>query len=410
MNAPLFRHEVIEAKRERLAGTVVAATPPRARVYLGLVLAVCAVLVLILILGEYATRASARGIVAFDRGIARVYSNTPGEIRQIHVRPGDRVEAGTPLVTIALAQGQGGMTAQLDQLTRQDDALRTQQDAAVAVAEAEARTLAGQRDSLNASIQALQRQRDLARAQVRLAQAAQRRAAQLAAEGAGTRRQAEESRAAVLARQAEVETLTERLATQQQSLRAIEAGISERRLEGERRRAEIAVQRAGLGEQRIALARSDTLVLTAPVAGTVGDIAGEIGQRARPDAAIVTLVPLDSRTEVWAYANSAAIGQVRPGQEVRLQFDAFPHQRHGSGRGRVVDIAPVPVDPASLDPALGIQEPVFRIRVAIEELPQRLPGGMQSLRPGTPVTANLILNRRSLWDVLFNPVKAAFEQ
>jgi membrane fusion protein len=280
----------------------------------------------------------------------------------------------------------------------------------VALAEAEARTLSAQRDSLSASIEALRRQRDLARAQVRLAETAQRRAAQLAAEGAGSRRQAEESRAAVLARQAEVETLTERLATQTQALQAIVAGIGERRLEGERRRAEIAVQRAGLGEQRIALSRSDTLVLTAPVAGTVGDIAGEIGQRARPDAALVTIVPVESRTEVWAYANSAAVGQVRLGQEVRLQFDAFPHQRHGSGQGKVVDIAPVPVDPASLDPALGIQEPVFRIRVAIEELPPRLPGGMQSLRPGTPVTANMILNRRSLWDVLFNPVKAAFEE
>ena len=39
MTVQLFRQEVIEAGRERLAGTVVAAVPPRAKLYVGLVLA-----------------------------------------------------------------------------------------------------------------------------------------------------------------------------------------------------------------------------------------------------------------------------------------------------------------------------------------------------------------------------------
>jgi len=95
---------------------------------------------------------------------------------------------------------------------------------------------------------------------------------------------------------------------------------------------------------------------------------------------------------------------------VRLQFDAFPYRRYGTGRGTVTAVSQVPVEPATLDPALEIREPVFRIRVAIEEMPPRVPGGAQALRPGSTVTASLILQRRSLWEALFNPVAAALSE
>lgn len=405
MNAPLFRHEVIEAGRERLSGTVVAATPPRARLYLALVLGVVAILVTILWFGTYTSRATARGVVAFDGGVARVYPNAPGEIREVHVREGARVEAGAPLMTIALAQGANGVGDQLIQIDQQEVALADQQRLAASLAETEARTLEGQRDALAAAIASLRRQQRLAQEQIRLAEAGSRRAARLATEGAGSRRQVEESRAALLARRAEAEGFTERIAAQDQALRALSSQAAERRLEGQRRTAELAGQRASLGEQRAALSRTDRLVLTAPVSGEVGDLAGELGQRARPDVALVTLIPAGSRHEVWLYANSEAVGSVQPGQKVQINFDAFPYQRHGSGQGTVTAVSRVPVEPAALDPALGIQEPVFRIRVAIESLPPAI--GADVLRPGTTVSANLILRRRSLWEALFNPIASA---
>jgi membrane fusion protein len=75
----------------------------------------------------------------------------------------------------------------------------------------------------------------------------------------------------------------------------------------------------------------------------------------------------------------------------------------------VTEVSRVPIEPTALDSALGIQEPVFRIRVAIEQAAPRLPGGGAArLRPGMTLSANLVLERRSLWEVLFNPVASAF--
>src|SRR3954471_19522096 len=108
MKVQLFRQEVIEAGGERLAGTVVAATPPRAKLYVGLVLAFAALVAAILIFGHYSSRAQVKGAVAYDAGIARVYPGTAAEIRAFHVRNGQHVEAGAPRLPPPLPPGAGG--------------------------------------------------------------------------------------------------------------------------------------------------------------------------------------------------------------------------------------------------------------------------------------------------------------
>jgi membrane fusion protein len=407
MNKQLFRMEVIDAGRERLAGTVVAAVPPSSRLYTRLVLGVVAIIVAILIFGSYATSAQVRGIVAYDAGIARVYPSTPAEIREIHVHDGQTVTAGTPLVTLSIAQGQDGIATQLAQLGNQDQELARQIDLAAEIGSAETRGLAEQSASLGAAIASLERQRSIAAGQIRLAEAATRRATELAHEGAGTQRQVEDSRSAMLTRRADVESIGERIIAQREALRTAEAQIAQRTLETGRIRSVLLAQRAALAEQRAELMRTDRLVLTSPIDGQVGDVSVEVGQRARPDRSLVTIVPRNSHLEVWLYAPSRAVGFARPGQQVRLFFDAFPYQKYGAGRGTVTAVSRVPTEPTNLDTNLGIEEPVFRIRVRIDEMAPRVPADQRAMRPGMTLTANLVLEERSLWEVLFGPIRSA---
>jgi membrane fusion protein len=256
-------------------------------------------------------------------------------------------------------------------------------------------------------IGSLDRQRALAAGQIELTQAALRRATRLAGEGAGTQRQVEDSRANLLARRAELESNNERLITQREALRNVEAQLAQRSLETSRTQSVLSAQRAALAEQREQLMRTDRLVLTAPVAGVVSDVAMEVGQRARPERSLVTIVPTGSQLEIWLYAPTRAVGFARPGQQVRLQFDAFPHQKYGAGQGLVTEVSSVPVEAGSIEEELQIQEPVFRVRVRIVSLPPRVADAMQAMRPGMTLTANLVLERRSLWEVLFLPFKSA---
>lgn len=407
MAEPLFRQEVIEASRERLAGTVVAAVPPSSRFYTWLVVGVVGLIMLILVFGDYASSAQVRGIVSYDNGIARVYPSDAAEIRTIHVRTGQAVATGDPLVTLAPTQGLGGVAPQLAQLSAQDAELARQLELTSVIGTTDTGTLEAQRRSLSEAIASLERQRTIATGQISLAEAALRRATSLAGQGAGTQRQVEDSRSILLARRAELEAIGERLIAQRDSLRNAEVDIQRRTLEARQSRSVLQAQRAALAEQRALLSRSDQVTLTAPIDGVVGDVSAEAGQRARPDASLVTVVPGSSRLEVWLYAPSRAVGLSRPGQRVRLRFDSFPYQKYGVGAGVVTEVSRVPTEPGNIGVDLGFQEPVFRIRVRIDSFAPRAPTNVDALRPGMTVSANLVLERRSLWQVLFNPVREA---
>ena len=62
---------------------------------------------------------------------------------------------------------------------------------------------------------------------------------------------------------------------------------------------------------------------------------------------------------------------------------------------------------AAIDPTLEIREPVFRIRVRIDEVAPGVSEAETRLRAGMTLTAHLVLQRRSLWEVIFNPFASA---
>lgn len=415
MTSTLFRTEVIEARRERLTGTVIAASPPGARIYGAMLAIAFALSVAVLLFGSFATRESVKGLVAPDLGIARVYPPGAVEVRAIHVAEGQQVAAGTPLVTVAVTQGRDaggeGVAGQIREIDRQDGELARQSVLAAELGTAETGGLGQQRAGIAAEIASLQRQRSLAAGQAELAESGSARAARLLREQAGTKRQVEDARAAALSRRAEVEALDQQIITQREALRRIGTDIAQRRLGSARSGAELAAQRADLAGRRAALARLDRLDLTAPVAGEISGLNAEIGQRVSPDSSLLTLIPSGSRMEVWLYVTSRAAGRVRVGQEVRLLFDAFPYQKFGSGRGNVVAISATPTDPVLVDPGLKITDPVYRVRVRVDRVAgPRATAGLGQLRPGMTLNADLVLEQRKLWEVFFDPILRAMRR
>jgi membrane fusion protein len=303
------------------------------------------------------------------------------------------------------------MHSQLAELARQDDELARQQQLAQSSNGIDVEGLTQQRESLTFSIASLTRQQKLGATQLALSESESGRATRLARQGAGSRRQAEVARAAAVQHELDIEALKERAISQREALRQIDIQLAQRRLGSQQKVSEIAAQRAALAEQRAALMRLDRLALTAPIAGRVSDLVVAIGQRARPETSLMTVVPTGSTLEVWLYAPSRAVGFVRPGDQVRLMFDAFPFQKYGAGTGTVVALSSIPTDPGAIATATGlaIQEPVYRIRVRIDRASGRDTIG-RPLRPGMTLSANLVTEHRRLWEVFFDPILRSWRQ
>ena len=92
-------------------------------------------------------------------------------------------------------------------------------------------------------------------------------------------------------------------------------------------------------------------------------------------------------------------------------LQAFPHQRFGTVKGVIKDISRTVLGPTEIAiPGLKIEEPVFRVRVALAREDIQAYGEAIPLQPGMLLTADVVLDRRSLIRWLFDPLFAVAER
>ncbi|MBW6397558.1 HlyD family type I secretion periplasmic adaptor subunit [Roseomonas sp. HJA6] len=144
--------------------------------------------------------------------------------------------------------------------------------------------------------------------------------------------------------------------------------------------------------------RRSMVVLTAPTDAVVLEVASRsVGSVVREAEALFTLVPLDAVLEAELTIPPADIGRLEVGQRVRLKFDAFPYQEHGSADGqlRTISEGAFPRD-RERDPQAGTGETAYRGRVALEHITLRgIPEPIRLL-PGMTLVGEAEVGRRNL--------------
>jgi hemolysin D len=145
-----------------------------------------------------------------------------------------------------------------------------------------------------------------------------------------------------------------------------------------------------------AVVRERLMKLTAPVAGTVQNLAihtvGGVVTTAQP---LLEIVPEDT-LEVEARVDNKDIGFVEDGQEAVVKIEAFPYTRFGYLRGQVLSVSNDAVE----NRTNGLQ---YIVRVG---LPTHQMAGKRKLNltPGMQVVAEIHTGRRSVAEYFFSPL------
>lgn len=386
----------------------------RAQILVLLLFGSVALLALWLALGTYTRTETARGILITGEASAKIVALRPGQITELLVREGDYVRAGQRLATVRTEPaGERGDSAIGESLAA-IESQRALTDEQVALA---GRRGASERARLGATLAGLRRQRADLASQVALAEEAVvsardmfERIGGLLDSGFISRIEVERRRQAYIAARQEVARL-------RQQADALEADAARTVAEMARADAELGSEIVSarssaetLAQQGARLRGERAYALVAPVAGRVAALQTARGRTVEPSVPLMEIVPEGAALSARIYAPTRAIGFVRPGQEVRLLYDAFPYQRFGSFSGRVVRVSRSVIDPRQLAAPLDIEEAVYQIEVrpdaqALDAYGQRLP-----LQPGMTLTANLILDRRSFLDWLLTPLHAVMRR
>jgi membrane fusion protein len=404
---PLFRKEMLEHRADRLHGDVSIAIPVSWQAIGFMLLAALAAAFLFLLFAGYTRVEIVSGMVVPDRGIAPIMPTRPGIVAAVSVVEGQQVAAGAPLAEIRaeeiLTAGGTLPGRSLEAVEQQYAGLAGQSAATFAAAAAEQARLTAQIRGLTEELASVDRQlgvqSDLVASAVNEVALVQ----DVARRGYISRRD-------VLAREETLMVRRQQLAQLQQLRSGKTASMAEARRSAEQARAAAAVQAAELTTSRGALAqrRADAQAgqgyrLTAPVAGTVTAVTARVGQAATAQRPLMTIVPANAELQVELYVPTRASGFVAPGQQVRLSFDAFPFQRFGTVKARVLGISGATI---AREDGRGTMVPVYLATAQLERPWISTFGKRRRLLPGMTLEARIVTERQSLLAWLFEPLIA----
>jgi hemolysin D len=158
--------------------------------------------------------------------------------------------------------------------------------------------------------------------------------------------------------------------------------------------------------------RRQLIVLKAPADAIVLDIASRtVGSVAREAEPMFVLVPRDEPLRAEVNVEGKDIGRVSVGQPVRIKFDAFPFQKYGTAKGEVHVISQdaFPPDPKA-EGARRATAPYYRVLVDLSDTHLRLPEERAQFIPGMAVTAEMKVGRRSVISYFLYPLLRGLDE
>jgi membrane fusion protein len=147
------------------------------------------------------------------------------------------------------------------------------------------------------------------------------------------------------------------------------------------------------------------VVLKSPISGKLASVEVHEGGAILPNQLLATVLPLDLRMMAEVFVPSSAVGFIKPGQPVRLTYDAFPRQKFGTFAGHVDSVSDFVLMPSEVPQTFYPREATFKVKIRLLSDSVAINTGDAPLRPGMLLAAEIVLERRSLAEWLLEPLR-----
>jgi membrane fusion protein len=405
----LFRKEAIDHAARRLTGEVVLASPTSLRVLAALAISVGIGVVLFCAISTISQKEAVTGWLVPKGGVVRLTAHAGGIVTEILVKEGEAVGAGHPIAKLrlssSLTSGEDAGLAVHQAYLSEAGAVRAQASAQRDKLLAEREGLGPKLRDLGSQLSELNGQIRLQQDQLKIARADVKRFQDLLRQGAIAERQVDDRRSAMLGVEQNLSQLRGQVLSVEQQVG--EAASRLRAIPADLAAAQATAGSAGaqITERKIQNGALSSELVVSSVAGHVLAIPVAEGQALASGATVAIVSARGGHLEAELYAPSRSAGLIKPGDEVRLMYDAYPYVRFGSALGTVTSISRTILAPSDIAvPGIQISQPVFRVRVALARQSLRADDQDIPLQPGMLLTGNIVLDRRTIFQWIFDPL------
>ena len=408
MSKKLFRQEAIDAQREKFFGEATIARPLPFWVLTTLAASAALLMIAVAVWGQYTRRERVEGYLALDVGAAKVLIPDAGRIVELMVKEGQEVVLGAPLAKISYDRSTEASSstsgAVAKELAQRRTILEKEQD--------QWRDLGEQQvQQLRKKVVGLQSELNQIDAEMKLQQKRLVSAREQAQKFADLAKDKFYSDVAARQKLDDVTDQEIRLQALKRQRITLDRELSNARMEEPtitlKARAQVDQVARQISEVQQTLATEDAkreTVIRAPITGTVTNIAINQGQSVAADSLLATVLPKGSVLHVELLVPTRAIGFVNKGKEVVMRYEAFPFERFGQYRGVIADVSQAVWSAGEKVGPLAIKEPVYRVDVKLDRQTVAALGQEYPLRSGMLVNADILLEKRSLLEWIFEPV------
>ncbi|SEA85279.1 HlyD family efflux transporter periplasmic adaptor subunit [Alkalimonas amylolytica] len=403
----LFREQVLAQRSSRMQGEVSLVQVPAFAWLTGLIAFIVVCSVIFLLSGSYSRKAVVFGVLQPQQGVIRVQTSQPGTVQHLLVQEGERVEAGQPLLELtmqhfssehselnaSLQQELAAILANMAQQKQQE--IDRQRIRMLEVAERIA--------SAQQQLSQIEQQQRTFQQRLELNQHLVEQISQLSGTGFISNLELSRQQDTLLSLQQQEQVLQGQRLTLEEQLKQQLSLQQQLPLDHRATLGQLENQISELRNQRTRLQHEQRSVITAPKAGVVSGILPRPGHFMSAGSIVLSLLPEGAELEAIVYVPTRAISFIDSGQEVRLRFHAFPYERFGVHQGRVHEISQTVLLP---DEVIDMQltEPSYRVRVRLSKQQIQAYNRELPLRAGMTLDGDIITERRSLLQWLFDPI------
>lgn len=409
-DAMLFRNEVIDSKRNRIAGDVVIIQPTSIYLISITVFLLFALSLVFLTQSEYSRKEKVKGYLIPQKGLVKVFSVREGVLEAIYVQEGDYVEIGSPLVRIANSQnmvtGVDLSDALIEELSKQISTLEVELDIGEKLFQDDSARLKQQISQLNQSLLSLSKAKNTNKRRLRVKEQQFLKNSKLYENNYISSAQFSIVQDEYLEVMAVNDQLDREVWVIQVDLSDLESQIKslpERRVLTQ---ASLKRQISELKARQYELENQQAFVKAAPESGVVTAIQPSLGSRINNQSPILSIIPDNSPLEIELLLPTSAAGFVQIGDVIQIRFDAFPYQKFGLAFGAITSIDKALILPSDKVLPIKMEEATYRVRASIHNQEINAYGKSFPLKVGMIADVDIMLEKRTLLEWILDPIYA----